>query len=610
MTNFEDRLKENGTEDKKVKASRNVPARARTIGKTTGNNVLGTSTDRRGTEIKKVLDEALKNEEKGSQFKLTLLERNRDIDVNASAIILSTVVENETYIFTYVIEDSDFKIAEPSRQSVLGSRSELRYKDRPATASDLPVHSKVFRSEVTEKIKKVLNVDTVIPVGAFCIAPEFDIEQEASINSLLTIATQAIDFVISSDKLSTINGIDGKLNARVIFSPTETANSNGHPVRRDWAVEIGVVANNRREEADIASNNWTPICEVSGDVRLEYIGQQNNYAMAPQFGQALEKTHDVFIDIKNINFASDADAALTLMAISISTKMMVENCNYLNCLNNRANVLNALHLDIDKSFLDMQPNKMLFDATSKGFNIMSVAKLLFNEPSINLVCAESGDNSWLTDHLAAACEEPNGVSARLLESAANVLVYGSEDGRFSNQRGHEDEIEACIDSFNVGWIEDEYFAINGFYPDPKNDVLRDISTWDYLQVLNEFGDDLDFVDAFGSTFVPGTDLHERMHARIKCLTDIEGGFVHKGTSFIIGLDPDSWIDLANRISQELGSNFTYDNGSNLDTNTRTRGGMRSSRTFNQGNFRQHSRNFSGRVNTDARGGRSSMSRIR
>ena len=102
--NFEDRLRAEGdNEEKRTEPTRKVETRARTIGKTTGNNVLGTSTDRRGTEIKKVLDEALKNEETGSQFKLTLLERNRDIDVNASAIVLSTVVEGETFAFTYVV---------------------------------------------------------------------------------------------------------------------------------------------------------------------------------------------------------------------------------------------------------------------------------------------------------------------------------------------------------------------------------------------------------------------------------------------------------------------------------------------------------------------------
>lgn len=607
---FEDKISQNKNEEQgsnKRKPSTNP--NVRTLGKSGSNNVLGTSSDRRSSEIKKALDEALKLEDKGSNYKLTLLERGRDINVNASAICLSTLVDGCTYFFTMIVQDSDFKIVEPSHQSIMGHRSERRFKDRPAQASDLWAHSAVYADEVTSKLMQVLKVtdlNSMVSVGAYCIAPEFDIEQEASLNSILTTATQAIDFQLSTDQQSSIVGLEGKLSAKVVFKPTPIATTNGHPVRRDWCVQIGVSSNSQRNNSDIASSSWSQICEVSGDVRLEYIGKQGSFN---QFvvGQPIEKTHDVYIDIKKIDFSSDADAAIALMALANTCKLMVEGRNYLNCLANRFNELNALHLDIDENFLKSQANGRIFDATDKGFNIALVDNLLFNDPSINLVCPEAGDNSWLFDHLAKAIEEPNGNSADLLISASNTLLYGNPQGQFSNRSDRNGTIEKRVDDFNVGWIENEQFVIEGYYPHRDNDVLEDISTWDYLAVLNEFGEnDEEIVNKFACTYSPGVDVHERMHERIKVLTDIEAGFVHTGTSYVIGLDPTSWIDLANRMCNELGNNFTYDNGNNLDMNNRVRGQERSTRTFSQSDFQS---GYRGRGRTNEGAGRRNNSRI-
>tara|TARA_Y100001956_G_scaffold82973_1_gene107773 strand:- start:166804 stop:168591 length:1788 start_codon:yes stop_codon:yes gene_type:complete len=565
--------------------------RARTLGDKLSSITVGLNQDQRGLEIKTAIAKTL--EDKGrKEFSVELFEKQSDIKVNSSAVVLSFTHAGETIPFVFIIDDGSFKPDIGNQSLGLAKREQ---KDRPFLAADLWSHSELFESELRKALAERLSIneDSIHWAGAFCIKPSLDAEEKPAINSLITEATQAIEMLLRQDTQATLVNLNGKIEVRINFSPDPTVTPNGEPVRRDWAVEIGLSTASSNNNRDIADSSYSKLLEVGGDVRLEYI-EQMNMGMLPNQNiiHQIPKTHNAYIDIKTIDFVDDPDVALTLMGLALAIKALTDGGNWLNCLNNRRNELNALNYDIPIQYFP-KGHDALFDALPDDFNLAEVASTIFSDVAINLVCPEAGKMSWLFDHLRAACENQQGTSADLIASAAGILLNG--DG---------DSVKYNMSQFTVGTVLENEFTINGHFMDPENEMYRDIQEYDYLQILHlyrEKGEDI--IQKFGQSFDYNISPEARMHERIDVYKAIQPNFKHTGTGFLLALDPQSWEALAANIQDTLRQRLIVDYGNNLGEGRRSRGLQVTRRGFGGGIMgNQYSSHQQPTTNRQNRGG--------
>ena len=348
-------------------------------------------------------------------------------------------------------------------------------------------------------------------------------------------------------------------HANVTFDPQALMDIHGsNPIRRDLSVSINHTVNSKDNGDEYMGRLNNSIAEMSGYMDMVYVTPD---PVQPGYGMPVSQTQVFQPRLVITDLRSDMgidNLAMQLMALSTAV-ILVDNRRWANVYRGQYSDKGAVNprditaLGYEAKVPDADGNLSL-GRINQGAGGLSPQAL---NDFLSIVCRpdllismhipEEGPQNWLHNiFLQAALGKTKAI--RAIIDAADTLT-GNNFSKYWN-----DETKP------MARVSNDRIALGWYYTDSTRTKVADIRDFDYLAMLNIFGDtDLDTVVAYDRTHTDGDDLAIRMSRRETIQTAaIPNAFKYTGYATPIDFNFEL-INCLARAIQDAGMAPTADN---------------------------------------------------
>jgi hypothetical protein len=452
---------------------------------------------------------------------------NTVVQVGLSAIVFSHKHGNNVYFSTLLIEGSETTTLKPIKVQFQGrdftelARPATDFYDATTTHAIIDSLRTTYPGSAVEIIDVGANViSRVVTIGKSVAdlvkSTEMDLYVFYAINNILAAKlddTNEATFNVSV----AVSDRNARVRAQIDKNPAPIVSASGLPIRSDVSITISATTGDSLNGAKFVSSD--DITVINGYMDLSYIDARVAAALQSQItGVAVDPSSITqtymprFVMTRVDSLLPVYNAEFSLLAIASSLAMSRDNA----------------WMDLFKPRYGRKPGLDLTDVGALGFEAVHLTE----DGQAARIDVKSDDFSGninnLVEYLSTSmftainysmdiveCSDTGGIDSLYLAAATGVPSAIDAVIRHADQLtgGRFSEIweGGAIATYN------NVIVPMGYYED-KDGVLRDLRTYDYLAMLNKWGEtDINLVQKFSEAF---DKINEDPYYRLSVLKDL------------------------------------------------------------------------------------------